>query len=79
MTLASAGVFFLFARKKVLAICVNLVYNKSMKKENKDNKVICSARIDKELYDIIEARANAENRSVSNMVETLLKKAVADK
>ena len=45
----------------------------------KDNKVVCSARVDKELYDVIEAMANEQNRSVSNMVETLLKKALEDK
>ena len=50
-----------------------------MDKKLKDNKVVCSARVDKELYDVIEAKANEENRSVSNMVETLLKKSLEDK
>jgi len=56
---------------------VDFVYNTDM--EKKELKVICSARVDRDVYDKIESLANEQNRSVSNMVETLLKEALKDK
>ena len=72
----SRGSFFYFL-KKVLALTVHIVYNKYM--EKKETKVVLAARVDQELYDKVESMAEAQNRSVSNMVETLLKEALKDK
>ena len=70
------GSFFI-VRKKVLAFSVHIVYNTDM--EKKETKVICAARVDKEIYDKIDKLATAQNRTISNMVETLLKEALKDK
>ena len=71
------GAIFLLPEKKVLAFTVHIVYNKCM--EKKETKVVLAARVDQELYDKVESMAEAQNRSVSNMVETLLKEALKDK
>ena len=47
--------------------------------EKKETKVICAARVDKDIYDKIDSLATAQNRTISNMVETLLKEALKDK
>ena len=48
-------------------------------KKIRETKVVLAARVNQELYDEVEKLANEQNRSVSNMVETLLKKALEDK
>ena len=47
--------------------------------EKKETKVICAARVDRDIYDKVDALATEQNRTISNMVETLLKEALKDK
>ncbi len=55
-----------------------MVYNVNMKKQSKQTKVF-SARIDEEVIAKVAEMAKAENRSLSNMIETILRKAVENK
>lgn len=55
-----------------------IVYNVNMEKRNGQTKVF-SARIDEEILQKVAEKAKDENRSLSNMIETILRRAVEDK
>ena len=55
-----------------------MVYNVNMEKRNGQTKVF-SARIDEEVLQKVAEKAKDENRSLSNMIETILRRAVEDK
>lgn len=42
-------------------------------------KKVLQATIDEELWNLLKEQAEAENRTMSNLVETLLYKAINDK